>query len=110
MDSKKIDLLTTRRDVPFVLKFKTPLEKKYTFKEMNQQNNKEFQNFLNKISKMSVQQVDKLFGRKPDKDDIVNDKQVIHYQVTDKFRIHVIMDIDGSFEIIRLDPNHKFHS
>ena len=74
-DSKKIGLLTNKRDVPFVLKFKSPLEKKYTFKEMNQQNNKEFQNFLNKISKMSVQEVDKAFGRKPDKHDEINGKR-----------------------------------
>ena len=109
MDNKKIGLLTTKTDVPFVLKFKSPLEKSFTFKEMNQQNNKDFQNFLNKISRMTVQEVDKLFVRPPDKEDIVNGKQVIHYAVTDKFRIHVVMDNDGYFEVIRMDPNHKFH-
>lgn len=101
-------ILTTKRDVPFELVFKYPLEKGYTFKELTKQNNKEFQSFLDKVSKMSVDQVDKLYARRPDKNDEYKGMQVLHYGITDKFRIHVVLE-DGYYKIIRLDPNHKFH-
>ena len=47
--------LTNRRDVPFELVFKYPLENGYTFKELTKENVREFQVFLNKVSKMTVQ-------------------------------------------------------
>lgn len=50
-------LLTKHRDVPFVLCFKYPLERGYTFLELSQQNKKEFQSFLDKISRMSVHEI-----------------------------------------------------
>lgn len=105
---KKAKILTEKRDVPFVLCFKYPLEKSYTFKELEKQNNKELQSFLDKVSRMTVQQVDEAFGRKPDKNDTYNNMQVFHYEVTDKFRIHVINEA-GRYKVIRLDPNHKVH-
>lgn len=102
-------LLTKHRDVPFVLCFKYPLERGYTFLELSQQNKKEFQSFLDKISRMTVQQVNELFGRKPDKNDDYNGNKVYHYAVTDSFRIHVIIE-EGRYKVIRLDPNHKIHN
>lgn len=102
------NMLTRQRDVPFELCFKYPLEKGYTFKELDKNNNKEFQNFLDKVSKMSVQQVDKLYARKPDKNDTYNGMRVYHYQVGEAFRIHVVIE-EGYYKIIRLDPNHKVH-
>ena len=57
-------LLTNQRDVPFELGFKYPLEKGYTFKEMSMRDIKDFQGFLDKVSNMTVQQVDKLYARK----------------------------------------------
>lgn len=100
--------LTNNQDVPFELCFKYPLEKSYTFEELTRQNNKELQAFLNKVSRMSVQDVDKTFGRPPDKNDKYKDSQVYHYAVTDRFRIHTIIE-GGSHKVIRLDPNHKVH-
>lgn len=101
--------LTKKTDVPFVLGFKYPLEKDYTFSEFQKINNHEFQRFLNKVSNMTVQDVDRLYSKKPDKSDLYNGMQVLHYQVTDSFRIHVVIE-DGKYYIIRLDPNHRFHS
>ncbi len=66
---KQGELLTNKRDVPFVLRFKYPLQKRYTFTELEKQNNKELQSFLDKVSNMTVQQVDVAFSRKPDKND-----------------------------------------
>lgn len=51
-------LLTNKRDVPFILGFRYPLEKKFTLTELEKRNNKELQGFLDKVSQMSVQQVD----------------------------------------------------
>lgn len=100
--------LTTKTEVPFILSFRYPLEKGYTFKELTSKNNKEFQAFLDKVSKLSVQQVDEQYARKPDKNDSYKDMQIYHYEVSQSFRIHVVNE-DGQYRIIRLDPNHKFH-
>ena len=102
-------LLTKRRDVPFVLCFKYPLERGYTFLELSQQNKKEFQGFLDKVAKMTVQQVNQSFARKPDKNDVYQGNKVYHYAVTESFRIHVVIE-DGRYKVIRLDPNHKVHN
>ncbi len=100
--------LTNNRDVRFELCFKYPLQRGFTFRELSVQNNKEFQRFLDKVSNMTVRQVDESFARKPDKTDTFNGDQVYHYSVTDSFRIHVIIE-DGYYKIIRLDPNHNVH-
>ena len=101
--------LTTKTEVPFILSFRYPLERGYTFKELTSKNNKEFQAFLDKVSKLSVQQVDEQYARRPDKNDSYNDMQIYHYEVSHSFRIHVINE-DGQYRVIRLDPNHKFHN
>ena len=100
--------LTNQRDVPFELCFKYPLESGYTFKELTKDNIKEFQVFLNKVSRMTVQQVDQLYSRKPDKNDTYNGMQVYHYEVTKVFRIHVVIEA-GYYKIVRLDPSHSVH-
>jgi len=108
-NKQKGHLLTNQRDVPFVLCFKYPLERGYTFAELSQKNKNEFQLFLDKVSRMTSQQVNVLFGRKPDKSDSFNGNKVYHYAVTDSFRIHVIIE-EGRYKVIRLDPNHRVHS
>lgn len=104
----KSRLLTQKRDVPFILAFGYRLERKYTLEELEKSNNKELQKFLDKVSQMSVQQVDKSYARQPDKNDTYKGLQVYHYEVTRSFRIHVVSE-DGIYKIIRLDPNHKVH-
>lgn len=106
--SKKSIVLTDKTEVPFVLCFKYPLERKYTLAELEKRNNKELQRFLDKVSQMTVQQVDEAFARKPDHSDTYRGLQVYHYEVTKSFRIHVINE-EGRYKIIRLDPNHKVH-
>ena len=96
------------REVPFELCFKYPLENGYTFKELSHENIKQFQTFLNKVSKMTVTQVDHLYARKPDISDQYNNMQVYHYEVASAFRIHVVIEA-GYYKIIRLDPRHNFH-
>lgn len=101
--------LTNKRDVPFELCFKYPLQRGFTFKELSQNDNRDLQRFLDKVSQMTVQQVDLLYARKPDKNDSYNGEQVFHYEVTDRFRIHVIIE-EGYYKIVRLDPNHLVHN
>lgn len=108
-DRNSPEFLTKNQDVPFVLCMKYPLEKGYTFANLSQRDTRDFQRFLDKIAKMSVNQVDHAFGKKPDRDDLYMDKHVFHYGVTDSFRLHVVFD-SGCYAIVRLDPNHKFHS
>lgn len=100
--------LTNSREVPFELCFKYPLENGFTFKELTKENIREFQVFLDKVSKMTVQQVDMAFSRKPDTNDTFQGMQVFHYEVTRSFRIHVVIE-SGYYKIIRLDPRHKVH-
>ena len=95
-------------DVPFELCFKYPLENGFTFKELTPENVKQFQSFLNKVSNMTVSQVDMAFSRQPDSADTYKGMQVYHYEVTRAFRIHVVNEA-GFFKIIRLDPRHQFH-
>jgi len=101
--------LTNRRDVPFEISFKYPLTKGFTFSELEKYDLNIFQKFLNKVSKMTVQQVDKTFARQPDKNDDYNGRQMLHYGISDSFRIHVILE-EGRYVAIRLDPNHKTHN
>lgn len=107
-NSIKPKKLTTKVDVPFVICFRDKLQSGYTFKEFEKTNNKEFQNFLDKVSKMTVSQVDKIYRRHTDKQDKYGEYQVFHYEVSESFRIHVI-NYNGYYEVIRLDPNHKVH-
>lgn len=102
-------ILTNQRNVPFELCFKYPLENGYTFKQLSKQNNIEFQRFLDKVSKMTVQQVNEQYARKPDKNDKYNGEQVYHYAVTESFRIHVVIE-EGYYKVVRMDPNHSKHS
>lgn len=100
--------LTTKVDVPFQLCFRYKLQKGFSFENLQKDNLKALQGFLDKVSQMTVDQVDKLYGRKPDKQDIFNGQQVKHYEVNLKFRIHGINE-SGYFKVIRLDPNHEVH-
>ena len=95
-------------DVPFELCFKYPLENGYTFKDLTPENVRQFQVFLDKIAKMTVNQVDNLFARKPDKADTYKNMQVYHYEVSRAFRIHVVNE-EGYYKVIRLDPRQQFH-
>ena len=49
-----------------------------------------------------------MYARKPDTSDSYKGMQVYHYEVTEAFRIHVVIEA-GYYKIIRLDPRHKVH-
>lgn len=101
--------LTSRVNVGFELCFKYPLAKGFTSRELTKQNLKVLQAFLDKVSKMTVQQVYEFFSRVPDKNDKFKDCQVLDYALSDKFRIHVVLE-SGNYKVLRLDTQHKFHA
>lgn len=101
--------LTSNVDMPFILCFKDKLENNYTFKNLNNANLREFQSFLDKVSKMTISQVDKSFLRFPDTDDLYNKMQIQHYEVSKTFRIHGYWE-KKLFHVIRLDPKHQYHN
>lgn len=105
----KPPILSRKTDVPFIVSFKYPLDRKYNFTALSKADVAAFQRFLDKVSKMSFDEVDKAFLRPTDKGDTFNGSQVIHYKVTDSFRIHGIIE-NMRFKVLRLDPNHQVHS
>lgn len=106
--SEKPTILTNRLSSPFTLCFKYKLENGYTFDEMNAAQIKDFQKFLNLASQMTFQEVERRYRRKSDTCDTFSGDQVIHYGITEGFRIHGTIE-QGQFVVLRLDPAHKFH-
>ena len=101
-------LLSSRHELPFVLCFWYKLENGYTFSDLSPSNVKVFQRFLDKVSKMTFVQADKQYLRETDRQDRFEGMQVVHYAVTDRFRVHGVI-ADNRFMVLRLDPKHKFH-
>lgn len=101
--------LSRKTEVPFIVSFKYPLDRKYNFTALSKSDVAAFQRFLDKVSKMTFDEVDKAFLRPTDKRDIFNESQVIHYKITDSFRVHGVIE-HMRFKVLRLDPNHKVHS
>ena len=101
--------LTNRNKTNFIISFKYKLHNKFNFDKMDINNLKQFQNFLDKVSKMTFNQVDKEFLCTNDKKDTFKGIQIIHYVVNKKFRIHGIIE-DGRFKVLRMDPNHDVHN
>ena len=100
--------LIKKEEAKFVLAFKDKLEGKYNFDNFSVTDIKNFQKFLDKISKMTITQVDNAFLRSPDHNDKIHDISVQHYEYTDGGRIHGYF-IDKVFYVIRVDKNHRYH-
>ena len=98
----------TNRNRPFVVCFKYQLPKEFCFTKLEKQSVKDFQLFLDKVSGMTLHDAKELYERQPDALDVYNEMPVVHYKVTDRFRLHGVVE-DGEFCVIRIDPNHKFH-
>ena len=93
---------------PFVISFCRKLEHGYNFMCLEKKHLMLFQKFLDIASALTVQEMDKKYRRDADKNDTVDGQQVQHYGADNKFRLHGVY-IDGRFEVIRIDPNHKVH-
>ena len=93
----------------FSICFRYKLPKDFNFEQLSKKNIKEWQSFLDKSSKMTFEQVEKIYKRPSDKNDTFRGEQVIHYGFGEGFRIHGIIE-EGQFVVLRLDPNHKFHN
>lgn len=99
---------SNRLERPFIISFRRKLQKGYRFTDLEKMHLKVFQGFLDKVSGMTVQQVDAQYLRPADKQDIKDGENIQHYKITDSFRIHGVYN-NERFEVIRIDTNHKVH-
>lgn len=93
----------------FSVCFKYKLANGYSFSDMNTHHLKVWQAFLNTTAQMTFEQVERRYRRKSDITDLFDGEQIIHYGISETFRIHGIIE-KGQFVVLRLDPSHKFHS
>jgi hypothetical protein len=70
---------------------------------------KGLQKFLDAVSGLSVSDVDGRYKCKSDMLDTIDGQQIVHYEVTQSFRIHGVY-LSGQFEVVRLDPHHRVHN
>lgn len=101
-------ILAARTSAPFSITFRHKLLNGYRLSDLKRENYKELQSFLDKVCGIPFNDVDKLYRRKSDTDDSYEGEQIIHYEVTGKFRIHGIIE-NSQFIVLRLDPNHRVH-
>lgn len=106
-------ILTTANSLPFTVCLRNKLEKGYDFNCLEKRHLKDLQRFLDKVSGLSITDAEKLYLRpNTDKGDTkrMDDQelQVVHFGVTDKFRLHGYYEGD-LFIVCRLDPEHKYH-
>lgn len=101
-------ILTDRKNALFSICFSFKLENNYGVDRLTKDHLKQFQRFLDTYLQQPISLVDCNCIRKPDREDKYKDRQVQHYEVGRKFRIHGIY-IGSVFHVIRLDPEHEFH-
>jgi hypothetical protein len=102
-------VLTGRRNMPFIICFSRQLETRFDFSSLKQADIQAFHKFFRKTIGISVSHVDNNYLRKPDKNDSVGGFDILHYEVSNSFRIHGYYD-KSLFHVIRLDCDHKFHN
>lgn len=107
-DLRKATKLTSHLSLPFTLCFKYKLQNGYALDDLNAAQIKDFQKFLDTVSQLTFQQVEKRYRRKSDTNDTFNGDQVIHYGITQVFRVHGTIE-NGQFVVLRLDPKHQVH-
>lgn len=108
-------LLTSQNDGIFRVAFAGEAEKNYNFCDCNKEEWHKLGVFLDKHTGKQTSELNP-YKRKPDRKDTTRDpfdsktKNVEHYAVGGKYRIHGYYNRHGYFTITRIDPNHKVHS
>lgn len=116
-NNKKIKLTSDEHSNPiFKVLFAGEAENGYDFKDCNPDQWHDIGNFLDRWVGKSLKDLQSSnSARYIDKKDKASDpytndiKQMIHYKVTPKSRIHGYYNNHGYFVIKRLDPDHKKH-
>lgn len=106
---KNTETLTSNTVRNFSVLFSDEIEKIFDLSKLEKSDSHKLIKFIHLATSLSWDQVDKKYLRKNDKTDVKEGHDIIHYGLTDKFRLHGYID-KGSFIIIRVDPNHKVHS
>ena len=104
-------ILTSNNNAKFKISLERKLEKRYSFKDLEKREMKEFNSFIESTvgNDLTFQQVHELFGTKRDNNDKVDGMDIIHYRVNNKYRIHGYLR-DSYFVLCRIDPNHNVHN
>jgi hypothetical protein len=108
-DTAASPLTQARGERPFTVSFRRKLERGYRFPDLQARDLKDFQKFLDLVSELTISEVDARYKRSSDARDRIGDQQIIHYEVSQTFRIHGAY-LNGMFEVVRIDPQHKVHN
>ena len=100
--------LNSHLRVPFSLCFREKLFNGYTFKELKKEQLRDWQKFLDIVSQLTFEQVERRYRRDSDTTDTYGGEQIIHYWVSESFRVHGVIQ-NAQFVVLRLDPNHRVH-
>lgn len=100
----------TDKSKTFYVLLGNELNSEYSFYKIESGHSKALFSFFSKTVGKVQQYVDSTFKRPTDKNDRHNNKQVEHYRVNDKFRIHGYYNDKGYFVLLKIDPSHKVHN
>lgn len=109
-EEKKV--LTTNTKRIFKIKFGDEMIRGYDFSTLEKNSSHKLIKFLDTIVGKCWNDVDRTYKRKTDHQDIVKNHDITHYGTSgsgSEMRIHGYIEED-TFVVVRIDPNHKFHS
>ncbi len=107
-------LLTSQNDGIFRVAFAGEAEKNYNFCDCTKEEWHKLGVFLDSHTGKKISEVNK-YKRQPDRSDYTNDpfdnraKNIDHYALSSKYRIHGYYNSMGYFTITRIDPSHTVH-
>lgn len=108
--------LSRRTNKEFQIVIKKQLDNRYCFKDLKENNLKEFHKFLDETVEkdLTISEVESLFLRNKGGKEFISigdeEFQLVHFgKNRTKFRVFGYYDIDTNFVLTRIDPNHKTH-
>lgn len=105
---KNRDILTSKRKAKFNILIGEKLEKGYDFKNVQKKESHCLGLFFEKTIGKDWDYVISNYERQQDKNDIVDGHEILHFEISQKGRIHGYLE-NGIFVMIRFDPNHHVH-
>ena len=108
-EPKNNAILTVNIDRKFKILLSEEIQNGFDFSDMQSKEAHCLSRFFDKTIGKNWSFVEKKYGRQPDQNDIVNGREIMHFEVTSKGRLHGY-ELNGEFVIVRIDMNHKYHS
>lgn len=114
--SLPVPVKLNRKELPFRIAIETKLENGFEFKDMNPENIKALQDFLDSTvyKQLTISEVDKLYLRKRGMSDapsiFYGEEPLLHYgKDRTPFRLFGYYNSESYFVICRIDGGHKTH-